>query len=433
MNKLAINGGDKLRSTLFPSYELIGDEEISAVTKVMKSGILSKFLGCWDPDFFGGEQVQALEKEWANYFGVKHAITVNSNTSGLICSVGALKLNPGDEIIVSPYSMSASASVPLFYGVIPVFADIDENFFCIDPVDVRRKITKKTKAIISVDIFGSPYLHGELQKISKEFGIPIIEDCAQAPGAKYGEMFCGSLGDLGVFSLNYHKHIHAGEGGVIVTNDDELALRCRLIRNHAEAVVDGMQYQGDLTNLVGFNMRMTEIEAAIARVQLKKLQPLVDERIENVLYLESKLSKIDFLTMPKVIPNTKHVYYLHAIKFDSKKAGVSRDLFVSAVKAELPESKLREGEGPLVGAGYVKPLYWQSLYQKKIAIGNQGFPFNLSNNINYEKGLCPITERMHKEELIAHELMRPGMTKQDLDDVIAAFYKVTENLSELKK
>jgi perosamine synthetase len=399
----------------------------------MRTGVLSKFLGCWDPDFFGGEQIQALEKEWASYFGVKHAITVNSNTSGLICSVGALKLGPGDEIIVSPYSMSASASVPLFYGVIPVFADIDEEFFCIDPVDVRKKITKKTKAIISVDIFGSPYLHEELRKISKEFNIPIIEDCAQAPGAKYGDLFCGNLGDLGVFSLNYHKHIHTGEGGIIVTNDDDLALRCRLIRNHAEVVVDSMQYKGDLTNLVGFNMRMTEIEATIARVQLKKLQGLVDVRIENVRYLESKLSKIDFLTMPKLIPNSKHVYYVHAIKFDSKKAGISRELFVKAVKAELPESKEREGEGPLMGVGYVKPLYLQSLYQKKIAIGNQGFPFNLSNNTCYEDGLCPVTERMHREELITHELMRPGMTRQDLDDVIAAFYKVAENLSELKK
>lgn len=431
MSKLALNGGKKIRTKKFPPYLPIGKEEFSLVKEVFKSAIFSRFLGCWHDDFFGGPQVQALEKEWADFFGVKHAISVNSATSALYCAVGAIGTEPADEIIVSPYTMSASATAPLIYGAIPVFADVEKDCYCLDAKDVEKKITDRTRAIIVVDIMGQPY-DPKIDEIAKKHNIKIIEDCAQAPYAKRGNKFAGTLGDIGIYSLNYHKHIHSGEGGIIVTNDDEIANRLRLIRNHAEAVIEA---KGDknLINMVGFNYRMTEIEASIARAQLKKLPKLIAQRDKNIKYLEEGLSKIPCLKMPKVRENCTHVYYQHGILFDSDVAGIHRDKFIEAVKAELMPIKLRETEGIKIGGGYVKPLYLSPMFQNKIAFGSKGYPWSASDReYDYSKGICPNVEKLHYETLINHEYIRPGMKKKDLDDVIAAFRKVWENIDELR-
>jgi len=434
MSILAINGGEKIRKSLFPAYKFIDQNEIDAVTKVMKSGILSKFIGGWHEDFKGGYQIQSLEKEWAEKFKVKHAIAVNSATSGLIAAIGAIGISPGDEVIVSPYSMAISATAPLFYGAIPIFADIEEDYFCIDAKSIESKITNKTKAIIAVDLFGHPYNYKEINKIAEKHGLVVIEDASQAPGSKYDDKYAGTLGDVGVYSLNYHKHIHSGEGGIIVTNDDEIAKKLYLIRNHAESVVEGMEYT-NLVNMVGFNFRMTELEATIARVQLGKLDDLVEERIKNVEYIAQNLSEIEFLEPAKNRKGVKNVFYKHIIKFDSEKAGVSRNVFFEAVKAELMPIELRETEGINISTGYVKPLYLLPLFKEKIAFGDKGYPFNspyYNKEVNYDKGLCPICENMHYETLVSHEYMRPPMTKNDLDDFINAIKKVSENLEEIK-
>ena len=285
--KLAIHGGKPVRSELFPAYITIGEEEKKVVNEVIDSGCLSKYLGSYHEQFNGGVQVNALEEEWASYFGVKHAIAVNSNTSGLYCAVGATGVEPGEEVIVSPYSMCASATAPIVFNAVPVFADIEPNYFCLDPEDIERKITSKTRAIIVVDIFGHPYNIEAINAIAKKHNLIVIEDCAQAPGASINANKAGTFGDMGIFSLNYHKHIQCGEGGIIVTDNDDLAIKCRLIRNHAEAVVEGMGFT-DFRNMIGFNFRMTEIEAAIARVQLKKLADLNLKRFENVHYFRKK-------------------------------------------------------------------------------------------------------------------------------------------------
>lgn len=426
---LAVNGGTPVRTEKFPPHKFIGDEEKKAVAEVLDSGILSKFLGCWHDDFFGGPQVQALEKKWAEYFNVKHAVSVNSCTSGLYCAVGAAGISPGDEVIVSPYTMSASATAALIYGGIPVFADIEEEYYCLDPDSIEKLITPKTKAIIVVDLLGLPYDVERINAIAEKHNLTIIEDCAQAPGAKYNNKFAGTLGDMGVYSLNYHKHIHCGEGGVIVTDDDELANKLRLIRNHAEAVAGGKELT-DYVNMVGFNYRMTEIEAAIAGCQLDKLKDLIAERQKNCAYLEAGLKDIPVLKMPAVRENCTHSYYVHALQYDEIPGEVSRNKFVEAIQAELPVTELREAEGPLISYGYGQPLYLLPMYQKRIAFGKDGYPFTLTDR-TYEKGLCPVTEKMFDKLFIGHELMRPGMTKKDLDDVIEAFYKVWENRSQL--
>lgn len=429
MSKLAINGGKKVRTELFPAYKVIGEEEEKAVVEVMRSGILSKYLGCWDNDFYGGPQVQEMEKEWAEYYGVKYAVSLNSATSALYCAVGAIGTCPKDEIIVSPYTMCASATAPLIYNAIPVFADLEYEYYCLSPDDIERKITDKTKAIIVVDILGQPYDADRINDIAKRHGLYVIEDNAQGPLATYKGKYAGTLGDIGVFSLNYHKHIHCGEGGILVTNNDELAERARLIRNHAEAVVDAKGTE-NLNNMIGFNLRMTEIEAAITREQLKKLKWLVEERRRNVAYLEEQLNDIEFLTMPKVREDCEHSYYVHAIKYNDKISNVSREKFVAAIKAELMPIELRETEGVKIGLGYIKPLYKESLFQKKIAYGNTGYPFETAS-MDYTNANCPICEKICNSETIFHELMRPYMKKKDLDDVVDAFHKVADNLNEL--
>jgi dTDP-4-amino-4,6-dideoxygalactose transaminase len=262
---------------------MIGKEEREAVLRVMDRGILSGYRGSWGDWFYGGEEIKALEKEWAEYFGVKHVIACNSATSGLWLACAAVGLKPWDECIVSCYSMTCSASIPLHFGAMPVFADIEPDYFCLDPKSIESKITPNTKAIIVVDLFGQPYDVDAINAIAKKHGIMVIEDAAQACGAKYKGKYAGTLGDIGVFSLNCHKHIQAGEGGIVVTDNDDLAFKIRLCMNHSESVVNDMMHQGsedkamkaDWVSLVGLNLRMTELSAAVAREQLKKLSDII--------------------------------------------------------------------------------------------------------------------------------------------------------------
>lgn len=428
MSKLAIFGGRPVRTELFPAYNTIGQEEIDAVTKVMKTGVLSQFLGAWHKDFYGGPMVQEFEKQWAEKADAKHAISVNSNTSGLITAMGAVGVKPGDEVIASPYSMSISATAPFFWGGIPVFADIDETNFCISAETIEPKITPRTKAIVVVHIMGHPADMDGIMSLAKKHNIAVIEDAAQIPFGEYKGRQVGTLGDIGVFSLNYHKHIHTGEGGVIVTNDDRLAERCQLIRNHGESVV-GAKGVEDIDNIFGFNFRLGEIESAIGIEQLKKVDVLVDERIANAKYLDENLRHIPYLDTCTPPDYVKHTYYVQPIKyFADRNQGLHRDIYLKAINAEIPSSYMRE-DVPLIAGGYVKPLYMHPVFQKK------AFNFHGRNPeaFNYKKGSCPVVERMHYHEFIGHEFMRSTMSKEDLDDVITAFNKVDANMTELRE
>ena len=419
MPQLAINGGLKVRRKKFPAYNPIGKEEEKAVLKVLRTGILSQYLGVWGKDFFGGPVVQALEKYWAKYFGVKHAIAVNSATSGLYAATGAAGISPGDEVIVSPYTMSASVVPPLIYGAVPVFADIEPDYFCLDPVSIAKRITQRTKAIIVVDLFSQPYDVEAINALAQKHKLIVIEDASQAPGAMYKGKYTGTLGDIGVFSLNYHKHIHTGEGGMVVTNNDDLADRVRLIRNHAESIVEAKGVK-NLSNMVGFNFRMTEIEAAIARCQLRKLKSLLKARIKNINYLSRQLEKIPGLHPAQIRPGCTHSFYVHPVLYDEHAIGVSRDRFVAAVNAELPQS--------LISTGYVKPLYLLPLFKQRIAIGPRGYPIPA----DYNPGACPVVEQLYKQSLFYHDLAKPPVTRADLDNAIAAFTKVVKYKDELK-
>jgi dTDP-4-amino-4,6-dideoxygalactose transaminase len=432
MNKLAINGGAPVRgrNKLFPAYNPIGEEEKAAAVRVLDSGVLSRYLGTWGPDFYGGPEVQAFETEWATKFGASHAIAMNSATSGLIAAVGAIGIEPGDEVIVSPYSMVISASAPLFYGAVPVFADVEPQHFCLDSKSVEAAITSRTKAIIVVDILGQPHNADVLGAVARKHGLKVIEDAAQAPGALYKGKFAGTLCDIGVYSLNYHKHIHTGEGTLVVTDDNHLAERLQLIRNHAEAVVEEKGVV-DLCNMLGQNYRLTEIQAAIGREQLRKLDLLIKERQDNCSYIAERCRDMPGFAPAPTRPGSTHAYYQHPFLYDESVVGLPRQQFLQAVQAELPLTALRESDGaPLIGGGYVKPIYLMPIFQKQIAFGSKGYPFRsefYKGKTRYEKGICPVVERLHDKEFVSHEMMRPGMTKMDLDDVVEAFHKVYEH------
>jgi perosamine synthetase len=436
MSILAINGGTPIRTTPFNRYRTIGDSEESAVSRVLKSGNLSGFYGSFHDGYLGGPEVQALESEWAKYFGAKFAVSMNSATSGLIAAVGAAGISPGDEVIVTPISMSATATAIVVWGGVPIFADIDPDTYCLDPESVESRITDRTKAIVVTNIFGQPYDAITINDIASRHHLAVIEDNAQGPGAMFGHRYAGTLGDMGIFSLNYHKHIHTGEGGIVCTDDPKLADRLRMIRNHAEAVAGGRideEPDLDLTNMIGFNFRMGEIEAAIAREQLPKLADLVASGVQNVKYLEKQLVEIPALTMPKVRSGASHSYYLHAMKFGERSPSIDRGEYVEAVVAELAPTSGRESDGTLVFAGYGKPLYLLPMYQQRVGIGSSGYPFDSPYNPrrpNYDPGLCPTAESV-LDDLIVHELFRPPASKQDLNDVAEAFRKVWDHRDEL--
>jgi dTDP-4-amino-4,6-dideoxygalactose transaminase len=425
VEQLALFGGAPVRTALFPNTVTTGEEELHAVTEVLKTGLISGFVGSPSPEFFGGRMVQELEKRWSERFEVGYSVSCNSATSALIMAVGAAGISPGDEVIVSPYTMSATATSILIYGGIPVFADIEPDCFCLDPLSVEKRITPRTKAILTTDIHGQPSDMEAINRLARKYNLKVIIDCAQAPGAKLNGKYAGTHGEIGLYSLNRHKNIQCGEGGIAVTNDPELALRMQLIRNHGENLVDKPGYSPkSIVNIVGFNFRMTEIEAAIAIEQLKKLDRLNQHRTELVEYLNEHLKEIEWLTLPKVRSGATHVYYMHVMLFDEVRAGFHRDRLIQALNAE----------GIPIRGGYLKPLYLEPMFQQKIAFGDKGFPFigsHYDGNVDYSKGICPVAENYWERRSIVNPYVYPPLGMRDMKDIVAGFEKVMRNAKSL--
>jgi dTDP-4-amino-4,6-dideoxygalactose transaminase len=421
--KLALQGGQPVVATPFPPYRSLGEEEIAAANRVLRSGVLSAYIGAPGEGFMGGPEVRGLEAEAAAYFGMRYAIAVNSWTSGLIAAVGAIDIEPGDEIIVTPWTMAASVTAIVQWNAIPVFADIDPETYNLDAVAVERSVTSRTRAIMSVDIFGQSADMSALRDVARRHRLKIITDAAQAPGARYRDAYAGTFADIGGYSLNYHKHIHCGEGGILVTNDERYAQRLRLIRNHAEAVIrseDPVQ----LANMIGFNFRLGEIESAIARAQLHKLAEKVATRQRAARQIGDGLAGLDGLMLPKVASHCTHVYYVYGMRLDLERLRVSRSAIVAALRAEGITS---------LGEGY-QNIHRLPMFRHGVAYGTRGYPWKEAEGTAQRASTqaCPVAERLHDREFFYLNLCAHEYTPQECDLVIEAFRKVWGNLGALR-
>ncbi len=423
---LAIDGGSPVRDRPFPPQETIGEEERRAVLEVLDSGILSQFLGEWGPDFLGGPRVRACEHAFAEALGAAEAISINSATTGLQVAVAAVGIAPGDEVIVSPFTMSASAAAIVMQNAIPVFADIEAETYGLEPEAVAGRITRQTRAILVTHLFGHPARMDRLLELSERHDLAVIEDAAQSIGATWNGRQTGTLGTAGVLSLNYHKIIHAGEGGIVLTDDPEVAQRARLVRNHGETVVGELDIE-NIANTIGSNFRLGEIEAAIAVEQLKKLDGLLAHRRHLAERLTARLSELPAILPATVATDCSHSYYVYPVRLELRRLeGVTRAAVARTLRAE----------GIPVAEGYVRPLYLQAMYQRRIAHGTEGCPWTCGHwhgQVSYEAGICPVAERLHEEELLLLDLCRAPLTEDDIDDVADSFAKVLGDLDALRR
>ena len=393
----ALLGGPKVRDKPYPSYNPIGEEEIKRAHAVLETGMLSGFVGRGNDQFYGGPAVRELEQTFCERISVKHAVSMNSATSALHAAVVAAGIGPGDEVLVPPYTMSASATAIALAGATPVFVDIEADTFCIEPAKAEAALTPNTRGIMTVNLFGMASDLSTLRNLCDEKKLTLIEDNAQAPAAQFGNHFTGTLGDIGVFSLNRHKTMQVGEGGVAVTNDPHLAERLHLIRNHGEAVIaDTGQTEHD--DIIGCNYRLTEMQAAMAVPQLNRLDELNGHRIEMAEKLNVRLSTIEFLKTPAIRANCSHVYYLYPMLYDEGQLGISRDTFVAAMKAEGVHA-----------SNYTYPVHLMPLFIKD----------------NRNHGSCPVTEDIEFNRIVVTNICRPPLGDSEIDEFVHAVEKIT--------
>ncbi|HKV27023.1 MAG TPA: DegT/DnrJ/EryC1/StrS family aminotransferase [Candidatus Acidoferrales bacterium] len=415
--ELALLGGNPVRSRTFPTHPVIGDAEKKAVLDVLNSGKLSSFIAVPGEYFNGGQRIKKFERQFAEFHGVRYAVAFNSATAALHAAVVAAGVTAEAEVIVPPYTFTSTATCALMHNAIPVFADIDEDAFGLDPTAVERAVTPLTRAIIVVHLFGHPANLNGLLEVARRHNLRVIEDCAQAPGARYNDRFVGTFGDCGVFSFTESKTITTGEGGMLITDSEEIAAIARMVRNHGEMIAEGQKERTYASSMLGWNYRMTEMEAALGIVQFGKLEQLNEHRADLANYLSAQLSSMDGLKTPAAAPRATHVYYVYALKYDEDTIGLPRDVFVRALNAE----------GIPFGAGYVRPLYLSALYQEK-----RHFAFeHYTGTASYERGLCPTAERLHEKELMLTAVARFPATHGDMDDVADAIHKVMEQKEAL--
>ncbi len=356
--------------------------------------------------------------------GAAHAVSVNSASTALQVALAALGVEPGDEVIVPPYTMSATAAAVVLAGAVPVFADIEDETYGLDPASVADRISLGTTAIIAVHLFGHPARMGELAELAECNGLRLIEDAAQSLGARWHGRETGTIGDAGVLSLNRHKIIQSGEGGVVVTDDARVAQVAQLVRNHGEVVVANTDLPG-IANTVGSNYRLSELHAAVATAQLGKLDDLLRTRQELGARLGDRLRGLPGLRPGLPAEGCTHGYYLFPVQLDHQRLAVSRATFVRALRAE----------GVPATEGYVEPIYLQPMYQQRIALGTHGYPWaggRWAGEVSYERGICPVTERMYETDLMLLDVCRAPLTAHDVDDVADAFEKLLGHLDRLR-
>ena len=343
---------------------LLGADEAQAVTDAIMSGIIAE-----------GPRVANFERAFADLIGIEHAIAVNSGTAALHAAMLAHGIGDGDEVITTPFTFIATSNSVLFTGAKPIFADIEEDTFNIDPDAIMEKITPKTKAILPVHLYGHPAEMNSIMEIAKDHNLVMIEDACQAYGAVYDGKKVGSFG-TGTFSFYPTKNMTTSEGGIITTNDQKIAERARMIRSHGSK-------ERYVHEMLGYNFRMTDISASIGLVQLKKLDEFTRQRQSNAEYLSNGLKGVDGIIVPIVRKNCEHVFHQYTIRADN------RDELVQMLNENS------------VGTGvyYPIPNHKQPFYQK----------------LGYNETL-PESERA-ADEVISLPV-HPSVTKDELDLII---------------
>jgi perosamine synthetase len=387
-DKLAIDGGPKVRNEPFPPWPALGEEDVAAVSQALKSGRLTQLTGGY---------VAALEEAYAEWHGVTHCVATSSGTSAIHTALAALDIGPGDEVIVPAHTFIASATPVLHLQAVPVFADVDEQTYCLSPESVAERITTKTRAIMAVHLNGHPADMDALLALAEPQGIAVIEDAAQAHGALYKGRKVGTNGRAGCFSFWEDKIMTTGgEGGCVITEDGALAERMRRVRHHGEGPVEGKRayYHLDL----GFNYRMTSMQAATGLVQLRRLDEYLEARRRNAAHLSERLGEIGVVEPPHVAPYAVHSYYKYICRLRTDALTVGIEEFVRAVAAE----------GVPISRRYPTALPKQPVFR----------------NAGHGDLHCPVAERL-AEELFTL-LVHPTVTTADLDDIVSAIGKVAE-------
>ncbi len=296
----------------------IGEDEMKAVESVLRSGMLAS-----------GANVKCFEEAVARYIGAKHAAATSSGTAALQVAVEALGIGPGDEVITTPFTFIATSNAILFRGAKPVFADISPETYNIDPKSIKEKVTGRTKVIIPVHLYGNPCDMGKITRICADSGILLLEDCAQSMGAEWKGRKTGSFGDAAIFSFYATKNLSTGEGGMVLTNNGNIRERAFLLANQGQKV--RCEHQS-----VGFNYRMTEIEAALGMVQLSRLDDMNKKRIENAKFFGEQLEGVDSIELPKTEKGSRHVFHQYTLRvIDGKRDRLAEHLEKSGVGARI--------------------------------------------------------------------------------------------------
>ena len=383
------------------------------------NSILAAKLKDLEVRFLGGKYVRKLESDVAKKLRVKFCVSANSATSCLHMALGSINIGPGDEVLVPSMSFNSTATSVLYVNAIPKFIEVKKDTFCIDPIDIRKKITKNTKAIIVVHLGGNAADMDEIIKISRKFKIPIIEDAAQAPGCKYKKKYLGTIGDIGILSLTETKNITCGEGGLLLTNNKNYAKRSRLIRNHGEGVVPDDLMKDDYENIIGMNYRLTELQSVIAIEQFTNLKKINVLRKQNSDYLIKELKQFKNILIPQKIEK-KTEYYPYILKFLWNGDHI--------IKKELLIKKLNLLGIPFTG-GYGRMMHENPIFSKLIAYKN-GCPYFCSPNIKiskkYGKNILPISEELNKK-FIWFKFIHPPNGKKQMQFIISAFKKILSN------
>ena len=373
--------------------------------------------GPLDNRFLGGKYVRAFERDFAACMDVDFAVSANSATSALIMALGAFNLEPGDEVIVPCMSFNATATAVLAYNCIPVFAEVKANTYCLDPADLEKKISGRTKAVLVVHLGGACADMTSIVEVARRHGLKILEDCAQAPGVKFQGQPVGTFGDAGVFSLTETKNITCGEGGVLVTRCPDIAAKARLIRNHGEGVTRDQWSDGQLANVIGMNFRLTELQAAVAIPQLQSLEERNEVRRRNTSYLIDRLRKHPCLIPPETEPGGDYVCFMLKWRYVQGDLPLTRDEVVAGLQAQ----------GIPIIKGYGRMMHENLIFTRKIAYGRQGFlfiaPWFDEKRVRYGSGTQPVSEDLNKQFIWFKYVNHPN-TQDDMDDVVRAFDKV---------